>query len=716
MTVFLRILQADADDKAEALREAIHDPTESTAFTRDPAVFSEVPGSPFAYWVSDAVRSTFSRFNLFELDGRTVKQGLATTDDFRFLRIWPEVPQSDADGRWFGFAKGGSFSPFYADVHLALDWWRHGRQSWAIYDARKDVVGGIIKNPSFYFRPGLTYPARPHHAGWFSTIPAGCIFGHTGPMLFVQADTMLGWLGLLNSMVFHYLVQIQMARGQGTSGQTLKYEVGMIQQTPIPEMTDGDREAMARLARRAWSLKRSLDTVNETSHAFVLPPGLNERVTGLNPAAIERELAEIQREIDDRAFALYGIGPEDRAAIEASMARPQAGSGRMQQGKERRGEMVSWLVGVAFGRFDLRLATGEREIPPEPEPFDPLPARSPGMWPGPSLDSRFRGNDVPGVLVGRNDVPDILVDDIGHKDDLVAAVTGLATTIAQGQEQPSILARESLRPYLAKDFFPFHIKMYSKSRRKAPIYWQLATPSASYSVWLYYHRFTKDTLYKVVNDYIAPKLAHEERKLSNLTQEAGPNPAASQRKEIAAQQDFVDELRAFRDEVARVAPLWNPNLDDGVILNFAPLWRLVPQHKSWQKECKACWDKLCAGDYDWSHLAMHLWPERVVPKCAEDRSLAIAHGLEDTFWQQDPKAKWHPRTPQGDPSTSGSLRSPSAQGARVEKLIADRTSTAVKSALESLQTAPTPTKTKTRVRKKPTRNPAARTPRTKTRA
>ena len=42
---------------------------------------------------------------------------------------------------------------------------------------------------------------------------------------------------------------------------------------------------------------------------------------------------------------------------------------------------------------------------------------------------------------------------------------------------------------------------------------------------------------------------------------------------------------------------------------------------------------------------MHLWPERVVPKCAEDRSLAIAHGLEDVFWVQDDDNpdKWHPR-------------------------------------------------------------------------
>ena len=44
--------------------------------------------------------------------------------------------------------------------------------------------------------------------------------------------------------------------------------------------------------------------------------------------------------------------------------------------------LQSWSVGVAFGRFDIRLATGERSIPPEPEPFYPLPAKSPGMLPG----------------------------------------------------------------------------------------------------------------------------------------------------------------------------------------------------------------------------------------------------------------------------------------------------------------------------------------------
>jgi hypothetical protein len=102
--------------------------------------------------------------------------------------------------------------------------------------------------------------------------------------------------------------------------------------------------------------------------------------------------------------------------------------------------------------------------------------------------------------------------------------------------------------------------------------------------------------------------------------------AATQRTQLAVQEALVEELRAFLNEVNRVAPLWKPNLDDDVTISFAPLWRLVPQNKSWQNELKSTWDALCDGKYDWAHLAMHLWPERVIPKCAKDRSLAIAQG------------------------------------------------------------------------------------------
>jgi hypothetical protein len=51
----------------------------------------------------------------------------------------------------------------------------------------------------------------------------------------------------------------------------------------------------------------------------------------------------------------------------------------------------------------------------------------------------------------------------------------------------------------------------------------------------------------------------------------------------------------------------------------------------WQKKLKETWGKLEKGDYDWAHLAHSIWTERVREKCWKDKSLAIAHGLEDLY-------------------------------------------------------------------------------------
>jgi hypothetical protein len=192
-------------------------------------------------------------------------------------------------------------------------------------------------------------------------------------------------------------------------------------------------------------------------------------------------------------------------------------------------------------------------------------------------------------------------------------------------------------------------------------------------VWLYLHALTPDTLYTVQRDYVAPKVMHEERRLDGMRAEAGASPSATDRKRLAAQEGFVDELRSFLAEVKVVTPLWTPDLDDGVVINAAPLWRLFPQHKQWQKELATVWKSLVDGEYDWSRMAMHVWPERVVPKCADDRSLAIAHGLEDVFWVEDAGEKWRARA---KPTTP------------VVELVKARTSAAVKDALRSLMETP----------------------------
>jgi hypothetical protein len=199
--------------------------------------------------------------------------------------------------------------------------------------------------------------------------------------------------------------------------------------------------------------------------------------------------------------------------------------------------------------------------------------------------------------------------------------------------------------WLAKGFFEHHLKTYSKSRRKAPILWPIGTASGSYLVWLYAHRVTGDSLFQVLHDMVTPKIALEDQRLTRLRQTAAPSPTASQRREIDKQAGFVDELRELAQRIEAIAPLWAPDLNDGIVIVLAPLWQLFSHHRAWARELKNHWSKLAAGHYDWAQLAMHLWPERVIPKCAEDRSLAIAHNLEEVFWVQDNDNpdKWHPR-------------------------------------------------------------------------
>lgn len=270
--------------------------------------------------------------------------------------------------------------------------------------------------------------------------------------------------------------------------------------------------------------------------------------------------------------------------------------------------MLSWALGVSFGRFDCRLATGERRAPQEPKPFDPLLSKSPGMLSDKS-DAFHKHNGI-------------LVDDKGHPHDLVHLIEEVL-------ERVDIPAPNDLRHWLQKDFFTFHLQQYSKSRRKAPIYWPLSTASGSYTLWLYYPDLTAQTIYTAINDFIEPKIKQIESDISSLRIK-GAARILEDEKQFELLQLFELELIELRDVLLKIAPAYKPNPGDGVQISAAPFWMLF-RFKPWQKILKDTWTKLEKGSYDWTQLSMSYWPERVRSKCVNDKSLAIAHGLEGLY-------------------------------------------------------------------------------------
>ena len=88
-----------------------------------------------------------------------------------------------------------------------------------------------------------------------------------------------------------------------------------------------------------------------------------------------------------RCFGLYGIDDEDNRAIVEGFGHGAENSDQpiatdadgddegdtetSVDAASQAAELISWAIGVAFGRFDVRLATGARLLPVEPAPFRP---------------------------------------------------------------------------------------------------------------------------------------------------------------------------------------------------------------------------------------------------------------------------------------------------------------------------------------------------------
>lgn len=671
MSQFVRLVEVDPSSKAAALAACVADYRSGTGcdgvFQVDPSMFRQIPNAPFAYWVDQPVLSVFASCASVSESGITAEVGASTKDDFRFLRCWWEVEPNSV--LWRPHPKGGAFRRVRGAIPMVIKWGSDPRELEAAVVARYPYLRGnaswVLHPGSSYGDPGVTWTSRTTAPFSCRALPRRCIFGANGLSAF-SADRepvrTLAALATFNSRPFGYLLDLQVA---AAAGAARSYEIGIVGGTPFPPLCRETESLLAELALRVWQITLRQDSALQHDHAFVLPAVLQVeggewdlRLVGIASDQVRttEETTRIWSQIDGIVFDGFGIERAHRGITDGfrSLASP---SGQVAELDEEEGQhdeddeaeptgvdpvdlmeaLLEWALGVALGRFDVRLATGERQPPPEPDPFDPLPVCSPGML---QDDAGLPVTTAPPGYPLELPPHGILVDDPGHPWDAVARIEAVLDLVAGRQahawvqEAEAILERD-LRSWLRREGFERHLKRYSKSRRKAPLFWHLAPRSREYGIWIYSPAATRDTFFRILNDYVEPKLKAAERHLLELRHEAGPAPRGQLRRALAAQETVIDELRLFQAEVAAVAPLWKPHRDDGVVLNCAVLWRLFDHHRAWQRECKTKWGDLAKGQYDWAGWAMHLWPERVIGVCAEDRSIAIAHGLEDGLWEED---------------------------------------------------------------------------------
>ena len=650
--IFRLLKQSDKESGLTSLIDTEHDQNRYVVFQE---AFSEVPGTPFCYWAGSSLRRAFKDFPSFEHSGAKPTLGLVTGNNDRFLRLRWEIPEHLRNTRWMDYCKGGDYSKYYDDPHLLVDWRGNGKH---IQDSYGQAVR--LRDPQNYQQAGVNYPLVTVLGMNARVMPCGCIFDNTAPSVLQEKPEDI-WIHLayVNTRIFEYFVRLL------TSSR--HWQVGYLRSVPFPLLTESVRREIEGLVKKCVSIRMAWDGQSEVSHIFFQPFVVKVNGSLISQLCdiydkwevLSNDLASYSYRIDRLILSAFEIGDEfaetldeelnyntmtyiskqigpvacnDLPNVDVLMSlSPSIGadpnnirSCRAQIEEESRYDyrdaieaMVSYIVGCCVGRWNVDLSLVDRTPNLFANNFlSPLPVCPPGMLQGPD-GLPAKPEDVPSHYPIRIDWDGIIVDDPVYENDVVRRVREVLEVIwkerseAIEREACDILGVRELRDYFRKPgnggFWMDHVKRYSKSRRKAPIYWYLRSAKGNYGLWLYYHRLDKDLLFKALLNYVEPKIRLEEGRLKTLRSRkevAGSSgrEAKQLERDLDRQDQLISELHDFKDKLRRAADLHlAPDLNDGVVLNIAPLWELVP----W-KEAQNYWDELFEGKYDWSSIGKQL--------------------------------------------------------------------------------------------------------------
>lgn len=588
---------------------------EKNSIIINPYVFNEYPNAVLGYDFPGFVRKAFqyllpiSEKAVF-FEGHTLKSEV-------YFRSWWEVNKSevfDSKSPWKRLYNGGAYQRY--NSHLSeVAYLGHN------YEYSRYEKSTVLRNINYQGKGAVGFGKRGEFVD-AHIVPNGFISTVEGKHVVLKEETNpFLILALLNSRIFQFIINLY-------CGQH-KYP-GYVSLFPIPHNLDSDCFKVAEnKAENIFYLQNLLSSLNESypnysqyEYLSILRKDFDSVVDGL---LVKIDTLEI--ELNDAIYQAYSLSNEDVNIVdEYCQSEPKQKHWWHESKRQQKERIVLLLIGSLVGNFK-----NQKRIELVNNKFPDVVCKD--------FDA---GKDIildfSGKLHLKNGV--YSMDDVFSKSLLKSCFEELTSIFIDQKfdsyEELEVLVSQesgSFRIYFedTKYFFNFLLSIYSVGSRQAPLYWPLQTISGSYTLWLYYHELNEQTLYTCINDFVDPEIDSFSKDVNTLLN----NSARSnqEEKELTRLTDLAAELKDFRDELLRLAKFWKPNLNDGVQITAAPLWKLF-QHKAWQKKLKDTWENLEDGGYDWAHLACSIWPERVLRKCHQDRSLAIAHDVEDIFWHE----------------------------------------------------------------------------------
>lgn len=547
-------------------------------FIAKQAIFSEIPRTEYIYWVSDALLYAFTHYKKVR-DYFTVRNGLTTGDNNRFLRLWFEIQKENIGSKWFPCNKGGTFRRWYGNKDYLIDWENDGFALKNFTDIKTGKLRSTLRNINFNFLPSVVVghvasgnlPFRYVEGGFISESAVNSIYPLDDKVSLIYL------LGILNSKSCNYISKM-LSPTLGVSPEDI---------LNIPIVVK-DESIVSSVVKNTLIISKIDWDSFETSWDFQHHPLFRKVST------IAESFEQWQAECDDRFNQLksneeelnrifidiYGLQDELTPEVEDKDVTVR----KADLGRDIR-SFISYAVGCMFGRYSLYkdglIFAGE--------PYS-LQAFVDKMNECPNTISEAEINRAyyhEGVSISEMFAPDVdniipICDDEYFEDDIVGLFVEFVKTVygadtldenlifiayaLGGKGQP----KDVIRNYFLNEFYSDHCKIY----QKRPIYWLFDSGKKNgFKALIYMHRYQPDTIARIRTDYVHEQQARYRTAIADLEQRVA-NASTGERvklnKKLTTLQAQDTEIRTYEEKIHHLADqMISIDLDDGVKKNYA---------------------------------------------------------------------------------------------------------------------------------------------------
>ena len=574
--------------------------------------FEKIPGSPIAYWVSDKIREIFEKNQKLGDIGKA-KQGLATADNNRFLRLWNEVNYNkigynisnsqealESKKKWFPYNKGGEFRKWYGNQEYLVNWENDGYEI-------KNFKNAVVRNPSYYFKESISWSKVSSSNFSMRFFQKGFIFADAGMCYFPSKDLQY-ILGLSNSELINKILSLL--------SPTLNFEVGHISNIPIITKENSLIENLVEenifISKEEWDSRetswdfeklslidgKDLKTAYENycSHWRDNFVQLHKNEEELNRLFIE--IYDLQDEMDEKvAFDDITILKKEANIIQIDNSISKEFSTESEKYLYDRGvslefnkdelikQFLSYAIGCIMGRYSINktgliIANSDDILELLENKF--IVKGTDGEIKQ-EIESKFLPDEF--GIIPITDEKDFSNDIVEKVKEFIKCVYGeenlkdnlnfIAEALGNKDNKP---AEEIIRTYFIKDFYLDHLQRY----QKRPIYWLMNSGKKNaFSCLFYMHRYEPLTVARVRADYLIPYQEMLENKRKFIERQLSDDDiSAKEKKNIEKQLKELDtllkELREYANEVKHIAEQKIPlDLDDGVNVNYEKLGAIL---------------------------------------------------------------------------------------------------------------------------------------------